>query len=157
MHVFGGSAVKLLFQVPAFAVAGSPTDFSFNPGAGGAGDNASAYPFVVRVGLQNLTDFPVYLPSVSLFDLANDPTRQSPPDTYGPHSPFESQLDSMLRGLGTETLIISGAWTNMSIEHTARHAADGPRIPPAHGRDRRRDRRPDRPVRAGPAPPRAGA
>jgi len=85
MHVFGGSAVKLLFQVPAFAVAGSPTDFSFNPGAGGAGDNASAYPFVVRVGLQNLTDFPVYLPSVSLFDLANDPTRQSPPDTYGPH------------------------------------------------------------------------
>src|SRR5213593_4541842 len=25
---------------------------------------------------------------------------------------------------GVETLIITGAWTNMSIEHTARHAAD---------------------------------
>jgi len=30
----------------------------------------------------------------------------------------------LLRGLGAETLIITGAWTNMSIEHTARHAAD---------------------------------
>jgi len=37
---------------------------------------------------------------------------------------YDTKLDSMLRGLGTETLIISGAWTNMSIEHTARHAAD---------------------------------
>ena len=33
-------------------------------------------------------------------------------------------LDILLRGLGVETLIITGAWTNMSIEHTARHAAD---------------------------------
>jgi gluconolactonase len=33
-------------------------------------------------------------------------------------------LDNLLRGLGTETLVISGAWTNMSIEHTARHGAD---------------------------------
>src|SRR3954454_21000837 len=37
---------------------------------------------------------------------------------------FETRLDILLRGLGVETLIISGAWTNMSIEHTARHAAD---------------------------------
>ena len=37
---------------------------------------------------------------------------------------YETQLDILLRGLGVETLIISGAWTNMSIEHTARHAAD---------------------------------
>lgn len=35
-----------------------------------------------------------------------------------------TRLDTLLRGLGTETLIITGAWTNMSIEHTARHAAD---------------------------------
>jgi len=37
---------------------------------------------------------------------------------------YDTRLDSMLRGLGVETLVITGAWTNMSIEHTARHAAD---------------------------------
>ena len=37
---------------------------------------------------------------------------------------YETRLDILLRGLGVETLIISGAWTHMSIEHTARHAAD---------------------------------
>ena len=37
---------------------------------------------------------------------------------------YETRLDILLRGLGVESLIISGAWTNMSIEHTARHAAD---------------------------------
>ncbi len=37
---------------------------------------------------------------------------------------FGTKLDSLLRGFGAETLIITGAWTNMSIEHTARHAAD---------------------------------
>jgi gluconolactonase len=37
---------------------------------------------------------------------------------------YDTKLDILLRGLGIETLIISGAWTNMSIEHTARHAAD---------------------------------
>ena len=37
---------------------------------------------------------------------------------------YNTRLDILLRGLGVETLIISGAWTNMSIEHTARHAAD---------------------------------
>jgi len=37
---------------------------------------------------------------------------------------YDSRLDILLRGLGAETLIITGAWTNMSIEHTARHAAD---------------------------------
>jgi gluconolactonase len=37
---------------------------------------------------------------------------------------YETRLDILLRGLGTETLLISGAWTNMSIEHTARHGAD---------------------------------
>jgi gluconolactonase len=35
-----------------------------------------------------------------------------------------TNLDNLLRGLGTETLVITGAWTNFSVEHTARHAAD---------------------------------
>jgi gluconolactonase len=37
---------------------------------------------------------------------------------------YDTRLDILLRGLGVETLIVTGAWTNMSIEHTARHAAD---------------------------------
>ena len=37
---------------------------------------------------------------------------------------YNTRLDILLRGLGVETLVITGAWTNMSIEHTARHAAD---------------------------------
>src|SRR5437016_9343918 len=37
---------------------------------------------------------------------------------------YDTRLDILLRGLGAETLIITGAWTNMSIEHTARHGAD---------------------------------
>jgi len=37
---------------------------------------------------------------------------------------FQTRLDVLLRGLGTETILITGAWTNMSIEHTARHGAD---------------------------------
>ena len=37
---------------------------------------------------------------------------------------YDTKLDVLLRGFGAETLIITGAWTNMSIEHTARHAAD---------------------------------
>lgn len=37
---------------------------------------------------------------------------------------YNTRLDILLRGLGVESLIITGAWTNMSIEHTARHAAD---------------------------------
>jgi gluconolactonase len=37
---------------------------------------------------------------------------------------YETRLDILLRGLGAETLLITGAWTNMSIEHTARHGAD---------------------------------
>lgn len=36
----------------------------------------------------------------------------------------DTKLDTILRGVDCETLIVSGAWTNMSIEHTARHAAD---------------------------------
>ena len=37
---------------------------------------------------------------------------------------FETRLDILLRGLGADTVVVTGAWTNMSIEHTARHGAD---------------------------------
>jgi gluconolactonase len=37
---------------------------------------------------------------------------------------YNTRLDILLRGLGAETMVITGAWTNMSIEHTARHGAD---------------------------------
>ena len=37
---------------------------------------------------------------------------------------YDTRLDALLRAQSIETLIITGAWTNMSIEHTARHAAD---------------------------------
>jgi gluconolactonase len=37
---------------------------------------------------------------------------------------FETRLDILLRGLGVDTIVVAGAWTNMSIEHTARHGAD---------------------------------
>jgi gluconolactonase len=36
----------------------------------------------------------------------------------------QTRLDILLRGLGADTILITGAWTNMSIEHTARHGAD---------------------------------
>ena len=35
-----------------------------------------------------------------------------------------SRLESYLAGLGVDTIINTGAWTNMSVEHTARSAAD---------------------------------
>jgi gluconolactonase len=37
---------------------------------------------------------------------------------------YDTRLDTLLRGLGAATIVITGAWTNMSIEHTARHGAD---------------------------------
>ena len=37
---------------------------------------------------------------------------------------YDTRLDILLRGLRAETIVITGAWTNMSIEHTARHGAD---------------------------------
>jgi gluconolactonase len=37
---------------------------------------------------------------------------------------YATRLDILLRGLGVDNLIVTGAWTNMSIEHTARHGAD---------------------------------
>lgn len=36
----------------------------------------------------------------------------------------DTRLDTLLKGLGAETVVIAGAWTNFSVEHTARHAAD---------------------------------
>src|SRR3954453_22721532 len=37
---------------------------------------------------------------------------------------YETRLGILLRGLDVETIVITGAWTNMPIEHTARHGAD---------------------------------
>ena len=37
---------------------------------------------------------------------------------------YNTNLDTLLRGLDVETLVITGAWTNFSVEHTARHGAD---------------------------------
>ncbi|HZD67305.1 MAG TPA: cysteine hydrolase [Acidimicrobiales bacterium] len=37
---------------------------------------------------------------------------------------YDTRLDILLRGLGVEVIVITGAWTNMSVEHTARHGAD---------------------------------
>jgi nicotinamidase-related amidase len=36
----------------------------------------------------------------------------------------DTNLETLLKGLGAETVVVTGAWTNFSIEHTARHAAD---------------------------------
>ena len=35
-----------------------------------------------------------------------------------------TKLDTILQGFGIDSLVITGAWTNFSIEHTARHGAD---------------------------------
>jgi len=35
-----------------------------------------------------------------------------------------TKLELLLEGLGRDTVIVTGAWTNMSIEHTARTGAD---------------------------------
>jgi gluconolactonase len=36
----------------------------------------------------------------------------------------DTQLEAILSGLGVDTIIVTGAWTNMSVEHTARTGAD---------------------------------
>jgi len=35
-----------------------------------------------------------------------------------------TRLESLLKGLSRDTVIVTGAWTNMSVEHTARTGAD---------------------------------
>ena len=35
-----------------------------------------------------------------------------------------TRLETLLKGFGRDTVIVTGAWTNMSIEHTARTGAD---------------------------------
>jgi gluconolactonase len=35
-----------------------------------------------------------------------------------------TKLETILQGFGIESLVITGAWTNFSVEHTARHGAD---------------------------------
>ena len=36
----------------------------------------------------------------------------------------DTKLETLLAGLGIDTIVVTGAWTNMSIEHTARTGAD---------------------------------
>jgi gluconolactonase len=36
----------------------------------------------------------------------------------------DTMLESLLRGLERDQIIVTGAWTNMSVEHTARNGAD---------------------------------
>ena len=35
-----------------------------------------------------------------------------------------TKLENLLTGLGRDTIIVTGAWTNMSVEHTSRTGAD---------------------------------
>jgi gluconolactonase len=35
-----------------------------------------------------------------------------------------TRLEHLLKGLGRDTIIVTGAWTNMSVEHTSRTGAD---------------------------------
>jgi gluconolactonase len=35
-----------------------------------------------------------------------------------------TKLEHLMKGLGRDTIIVTGAWTNMSVEHTARTGAD---------------------------------
>jgi gluconolactonase len=35
-----------------------------------------------------------------------------------------TRLETLLKGFGRDTIIVTGAWTNMSVEHTARTGAD---------------------------------
>ena len=35
-----------------------------------------------------------------------------------------TRLETLLAGLGRDTIVVTGAWTNMSVEHTARTGAD---------------------------------
>ena len=35
-----------------------------------------------------------------------------------------TRLENLLAGLGRDTIIVTGAWTNMSVEHTSRTGAD---------------------------------
>ncbi|GAA4622405.1 hypothetical protein GCM10023113_03230 [Cellulomonas oligotrophica] len=40
-------------------------------------------------------------------------------------SPFHgTSLDTVLRNLGVTTVVVTGVWTNMAVEHSARDAAD---------------------------------
>jgi len=35
-----------------------------------------------------------------------------------------TKLESLLKGFGRDTVVVTGAWTNMSVEHTSRTGAD---------------------------------
>ena len=85
--VYGSEAIKMTFDVPPVAVAPFPVDRvpcppgspaeercysvdKWKPGAANPPELAGpAMPFIVRVTLENQTDFPIYKAGVSLFDL----------------------------------------------------------------------------------------
>ncbi len=37
---------------------------------------------------------------------------------------YDTKLDTILKGFGIENVVVTGAWTNFSVEHTCRHGAD---------------------------------
>lgn len=37
---------------------------------------------------------------------------------------YDTKLDSILKGFGISSVVVTGAWTNFSVEHTCRHGAD---------------------------------
>src|SRR6185295_6608061 len=85
IKVFGADAIKMTFDVPPSAVAPFPIKCplvlpnpdpgcwsidKWLPGSANPGElERSAVPFIVRIGLQNLTDFPIYKASVNLNDM----------------------------------------------------------------------------------------
>ena len=37
---------------------------------------------------------------------------------------YDTKLDTILKGFGIDDVVVTGAWTNFSVEHTCRHGAD---------------------------------
>ncbi len=37
---------------------------------------------------------------------------------------YDTKLDTILKGFNIESVVVTGAWTNFSVEHTCRHGAD---------------------------------
>lgn len=88
------------------------------PVAGLSGDNAPIFrmlaPDTFRAGSWGAQIVDELTPTTD--DVVLDRTRMSVFNGTG--------IDSMLRNLRVETLIVVGAWTNMAVEHTVRDAAD---------------------------------
>ena len=37
---------------------------------------------------------------------------------------YDTKLDTIFKGFGITSVVVTGAWTNFSVEHTCRHGAD---------------------------------